>query len=90
MGIHTQHAIVLCLTLTWGPFVSTCWFIRGARGWVPLEALQLFDDMKSKQLEVAPPKNRGGREGEVKRSLEVPLLFKLEEKTQLIFFGWIN
>lgn len=73
-----------------GALVSKCWKIRAARGWVPLEALQLFDDMKSKQLEVAPPKNRGGREGEVKCSLEVPLLFKLEEKTQLIFFGWIN
>ena len=41
------------------PFVSTCWFIRGAPGEVPLEALQLFDDMKSKQLEVAPPKSGG-------------------------------
>lgn len=60
MGIHTQNASLSCVLPFLGAFVSTCWFIRGALGEVPLEALQLFDDMKSKQLEVAPPKNRGG------------------------------
>ena len=42
-----------------------------------LEALQLFDDMKSKQLEVATEERRGGKRGESSLCI---LLFAEETK----------